>query len=174
VLGKPLGIGILSAALKKGELDAEGYRQMLETTTRLNTAGPDLADLEGVDALTDVTGFGLLGHLLEICRGSRLSAEIHFDDVPVLPAALEAARHGYATGASSRNWASYRGEVELPGGFAEWKHKLLTDPQTSGGLLVACAPEATESVLGVFRRHHFADAKVFGVLAEGRVQVAVR
>ncbi len=174
VLGKPLGVGVLSAALKKGELDAEGYRQMLDSTTRLNTAGADLADFEGVHALTDVTGFGLLGHLLEICRGSRLTAEISFDHVPILPAALDAARRGSATGASSRNWASYGHEVILPAGFEDWRQTLLTDPQTSGGLLAACAPDSVGSALGVFRDHGFGDVAVIGGLAEGRSRVTVR
>ncbi len=174
VLGKPLGVGILSAALKKGELDAAGYSQMLETTTRLNTAGADLAAFEGVHAMTDVTGFGLLGHLLEICRGSRLAAEINFDHVPVLPAALEAVHRGHATGASARNWASYGGEVILPAGFEDWQRAVLTDPQTSGGLLVACAAEAVGPALGVFQRHGFGEVAVIGTVAEGHAQVSVR
>ena len=91
ILGKGLGIGIMSAALKKGELSAEGYQQMLASTTQLNTPGSTLVDMPGVHALTDVTGFALLGHLLEICRGSKLGAEIHFDQLPILPVALELA-----------------------------------------------------------------------------------
>src|SRR6266513_1031910 len=118
VLGKPLGIGILSAALKKGKLSASGYKQMVEITTQLNTPGTALSEMEDVHALTDVTGFGLAGHLLEICRGSKLGAEIRFDDLPVLPEALEWVKEGTATGASDRNWKGYGHEVRMPAGAA--------------------------------------------------------
>src|SRR5688572_29754841 len=150
ILGKPLGVGILSAALKKGKLSAAGYAQMVEWTTKLNTPGEALADMPGVHALTDVTGFGLAGHLLEICRGSKLSAEVSFDALPFIPEALEWAKQGVATGASERNWKGYGAEVALTG--EEWKRKLITDPQTSGGLLVACAPQAERDVLREFER----------------------
>src|SRR5512145_1933110 len=128
ILGKPLGIGILSAALKKGKLSAAGYAQMLDWTTRLNTPGEALGDMPAVHALTDVTGFGLAGHLLEILRGSRLSAEISFDALPVIPEALEWVKQGTATGASDRNWKGYGHEVRMPAGVPEWKRKLLSDP----------------------------------------------
>src|SRR5688572_20026225 len=150
ILGKPLGVGILSAALKKGQLSEAGYRQMVDWTTRLNTPGEALADMDDVHALTDVTGFGLAGHLLEICRGSKLSAELAFKDLPLIPEALEWAKQGVATGASERNWKGYGAEVALTG--EEWKRKLITDPQTSGGLLVACAPQAERDVLREFER----------------------
>src|SRR5438552_2441225 len=136
ILGKPLGIGILSAALKKGKLSAEGYAEMLEWTTKLNTPGQALAEMEAVHALTDVTGFGLAGHLLEVCRGSHLSAQVSFEDLPMIEDAVSFAKQGIATGASDRNWNGYGAEVVLPADFPEWKKKLLCDPQTSGGLLV--------------------------------------
>ncbi|MDD5034269.1 MAG: selenide, water dikinase SelD, partial [Methylococcaceae bacterium] len=141
ILGKPLGVGVLGAALKKGRLNTEGYRQMMATATRLNDVGTTLGEREGVHAMTDVTGFGLLGHLLEICRGSSLKAEIRFSSLPVLPMALELAEQGYATGAAERLWASYGREVELGAGIEEWRRKFLCDPQTSGGLLVSCASD---------------------------------
>ncbi|OGA04276.1 MAG: selenide, water dikinase SelD, partial [Betaproteobacteria bacterium RIFCSPLOWO2_02_FULL_64_12] len=165
VLGKPIGVGMLSAALKKGKLSAAGYQQLLATTTTLNRPGTRLADLAQVHAMTDVTGFGLCGHLLEICRGSRLSATLNFDDIPVLSEALDWARQGTATGASERNWASYGREVRLPARWDEWKRNLLTDPQTSGGLLVACAPEAEAEVLAVFEQGGFAEARKIGTLS---------
>jgi selenide, water dikinase len=173
VLGKPLGVGILSAVLKKGRLSPEGYAEMLAATTKLNTAGVALSDLADVHALTDVTGFGLAGHLLEICRGSKLAATVKFDDVPLLPIAREWAAQGVATGASDRNWASYGNDVCLPAGFAEWKTNLLTDPQTSGGLLVTCAPDTVEAVIAEFRRDGFADASVIGHLAAGVPRMTV-
>ena len=158
ILGKPLGIGILSAALKKAKLSPNGYRQMLATTTQLNTPGLKLADLPGVHAMTDVTGFGLGGHLLEICRGSRLGASVRFNDLPVLEDALAWVKQGVATGASARNWAGYGHEVKCPGAFTDWERNLVTDPQTSGGLLVACAPAAVDDVLHIFRSEGFTHA----------------
>ncbi|HZS68241.1 MAG TPA: selenide, water dikinase SelD [Burkholderiales bacterium] len=150
ILGKPLGVGILSAALKKGKLSASGYAEMLKWTTRLNTPGQALAEMADVHALTDVTGFGLAGHLLEMCRGARLTAEVKFEALPLIAEALDWVKQGVATGASDRNWKSYGREVELPAGFADWQQKLITDPQTSGGLLVACAPQAVQRVLKEF------------------------
>ena len=173
VLGKPLGVGILSAVLKKGRLSAAGYAELVAATTKLNTPGVPLSALPGVHALTDVTGFGLAGHLLEICRGSKLAATVRFDDVPILPVARQWAAEGVATGASERNWLSYGAEVALPAGFAEWKTKLVTDPQTSGGLLVACSPESAETVIAEFRRDGFEDARVIGSFAAGMPRVTV-
>jgi selenide,water dikinase len=173
ILGKPLGIGILSAVLKKGKLSAAGYSAMLDWTTRLNTPGEALADLQGVHALTDVTGFGLAGHLLEILRGSKLGGEVKFDALPVIPEALEWARKGVATGASDRNWKGYGHEVALPRDFPDWKRKLLTDPQTSGGLLVCCAPEVVPTVLQAFREKGFNDACIIGKLYSGKPRLSV-
>ncbi len=171
ILGKPLGIGVLSAALKKGKLSESGYRQMIEWTTRLNTPGEKLADMPGVHALTDVTGFGLAGHLLEICRGSRLAAELDFSAIPTIPEALDWVKQGVATGASDRNWKGYGQDVRFSG--EEWKRKLLTDPQTSGGLLVACAAEAQDEVMRVFKEQNFGQASVIGGLSAGPAQIRV-
>ena len=173
ILGKPLGVGILSAALKKGRLDDAGYAQMIDATTRLNTPGIALAEMPGVHALTDITGFGLAGHLLELCRGSRLAAEVRLDALPVIGAALEWAKQGVATGASERNWSGYGADVALPAGAPDWVGKLLTDPQTSGGLLVACAPADAERVLEAFATEGFTDARAIGHLAEGPARVTV-
>jgi len=173
VLGKPLGVGILSAALKKGKLSSDGYRQMLATTTQLNTPGLKLAELPGVHAMTDVTGFGLAGHLLEICRGSGLGASVRFDDLPVLEDALAWVKQGVATGASARNWAGYGHKVICAADFTDWKRNLLTDPQTSGGLLVACAPEAADDVLRIFRSEGFAFASKIGVMTQGDAALTI-
>ena len=167
VLGKPLGVGILSAALKQGKLSDAGYRRMLECTTKLNTPGVEFADMPGVHALTDVTGFGLAGHLLEMCRGAKLRAEVRWSDVPVISEALDYVKAGVSTGASTRNWAGYGNEVRLRAGFADWERQLLTDPQTSGGLLVACAPQNEAEVLAIFRRHGFGEARRIGSFAAG-------
>ncbi len=173
ILGKPLGIGILSAALKKGQISAAGYAQMVEWTTKLNTPGQALAEMEEVHALTDVTGFGLAGHLLEVCRGSRLSAQVSFEDLPIIEEAVSFAKQGIATGASDRNWKGYGTEINLPKDFPEWKRKLLSDPQTSGGLLVACAPGAEKQVLKHFEKHGFSGPRAIGTLAAGRPAITI-
>ncbi|MBK0391794.1 selenide, water dikinase SelD [Ramlibacter algicola] len=175
VLGKPLGVGVLSAALKKEALDADGYARMLATTTKLNTPGPDLAALEGVHALTDVTGFGLAGHALELARGARLPVTLEWSKVPVLHGVRELAARGFVTGASGRNWAGYGADVTLPAGFEDVDQALLSDPQTSGGLLVSCAPSAVDRVLDVFRTHGFGQAAVVGeVGSAGAARLTIR
>ena len=168
ILGKPLGVGIFSAALKKGLLSDDQYAAMIEATTQLNTAGADLSAADGVHALTDVTGFGLLGHLLEITRASKLGAEVSMQRLPLLPGARDFAEAGHVTGASLRNWDSYGAEVALDASIADWQRALLTDPQTSGGLLVSCAPEARQAVLDVFQRHGFEAAAEIGRLVSGQ------
>jgi len=162
ILGKPLGVGVLSAALKKETLSAEGYAQMIEVTTHLNTPGPELARLPGVHALTDITGFGLAGHALELARGAQASITLDWAKVPLLPGVVDLARAGCVTGASGRNWAGYGAEVGLPAGFDAVHQALLSDPQTSGGLLVSCTPDAVDAVLAVFARHGFGQAAVVG------------
>jgi selenide,water dikinase len=156
ILGKALGVGFFSAALKKGLLSAHDYAAMIASTTQLNTPGRALACLAGVHAMTDVTGFGLLGHLVEICKASGVSAKIDYTALPVLPNALEYAAKGCVTGASGRNWASYGEHVSLQKkDLGELERALLTDPQTSGGLLVACAPEVVTEVLAIFLQEGF-------------------
>jgi selenide,water dikinase len=162
VLGKPLGVGVMSAALKKEALSADGYAQMIATTTKLNTPGPDLAALPGVHALTDVTGFGLAGHVLELARGANAAVRIDWPAVPLLAGVRALAEQGHVTGASGRNWEGYGAEIALPAGFADADHALLTDPQTSGGLLVSCDAASVDEVLAVFRRHGFDAAAVIG------------
>jgi selenide,water dikinase len=164
ILGKPLGVGVLSAALKKEALDAAGYAQMIATTTKLNTPGPELAALDGVHALTDVTGFGLAGHGLELARGAHCTVEIDWARVPLLDGVRALAAQGMVTGASGRNWAGYGKDVTLPAGFDSVDQALLTDPQTSGGLLVSCTPETVDQVLAIFRQHGFAAAAEIGTI----------
>jgi selenide,water dikinase len=162
VLGKPIGVGVMSAALKKGRLGDADYARMIATTTQLNTPGPELAALPGVHALTDVTGFGLAGHGLEMARGARCDVHIAWRDVPLLAGVRALAAQGLITGASGRNWAGYGHEVSLPDGFATEDRALLSDPQTSGGLLLSCTAAALDAVLDTFRRHGFAQAAVIG------------
>jgi selenide, water dikinase len=172
VLGKPLGVGVYSAALKQDKLGETQYRVMIETTTKLNTPGPRLARMDDVHALTDVTGFGLLGHLVEVCKGAGVRATVRWDAVPFLPEAETLARGGNITGASGRNWAGYGDLIDL-GGRDKTARALLTDPQTSGGLLVTCAPSAVDEVLAAFRAEGFDQAAVIGEIQSGAAGVEV-
>ena len=174
ILGKPLGVGVLSAAIKQDKIDDAGYREMIANTTKLNTPGRALSELAGVHALTDVTGFGLLGHLLELCRGARMGARLAMDDIPLLAGVERMAGEGLFTGASGRNWAAYGRDVDLGASITPARKALLTDPQTSGGLLVSCAPESVDEVLDIFRRDGFDRAAVIGEMGgdPARVRVA--
>ena len=168
VLGKPIGVGVLSAALKKNALDAAGYARLIATTTRLNTPGIALAAMPGVHAITDVTGFGLAGHALEMARGARLGVTIAWAKVPLLDGVAQMAGDGFVTGASGRNWAGYGAEVALDPALPPVARDLLTDPQTSGGLLVSCDPGSVNEVLAAFRAEGFDAAAVVGeVRADG-------
>lgn len=172
VLGKGLGVGILSAALKKNLLSEAGYQTMIDATTRLNTPGVALAACPGVHAMTDVTGFGLLGHALEIARGSGATVQLHASQVPYLPGVLDLLAQGCVTGASQRNWSSYSNAIDATD-LSDANRALLTDPQTAGGLLVACAPSSTELVLQTFHDHGFAQAAVIGSVHAGASRVQV-
>ncbi|MDX5445731.1 MAG: selenide, water dikinase SelD [Zoogloeaceae bacterium] len=164
ILTKPLGIGVLSAGVKKGRLADADYAEMLRWTTTLNRVGATLAKMPGVHALTDVTGFGLAGHLLEICRASGVAAQLDTAHLPFIDAALALAKTGVATGASTRNWASYGQSVQLPADAPEWLATLVTDPQTSGGLLIACDPSSEADVLAAIRDAQGHDGNVIGRL----------
>lgn len=173
ILGKPLGIGILGSAMKKGVLDVDGYRQLIDTTTQLNTVGADLAALPSVHALTDVTGFGLLGHLLELCRGANLGASIEASKLPLLPAAIAFAQQGIGPGAIGRNLASFGADVAFAEPVPDWLRNIMADAQTSGGLLASVAPECVDEVLALFRAHGFAAASVIGHMQPGASVVSV-
>jgi len=173
ILTKPLGVGIYSAALKKGALDGAGYAEMIASTTLLNRIGGDLSSNPAVHAITDVTGFGLLGHGLELARGSGLSVVIEAGKVPLFAHAERLAQDGFITGASKRNWASYGASVTLPAGLPDWRRDLLADPQTSGGLLIACAPDAAEAVLTTVLDAGYPAARIIGRTEAGTPGVRV-
>lgn len=142
-LTKPLGVGIITTAIKKNLLIEEGAKLALASMTQLNDVGTLLATLKGVHAMTDVTGFGLLGHLIEMCEASETSAEINFEAIPQLPYLQSYLDQGSYPGGTTRNWESYGEKVDLK----NKNHRLiLADPQTSGGLLVAVAPQSTTDV----------------------------
>jgi selenide,water dikinase len=168
ILSKPLGVGVLSAALKKELLSEAGYKEMIALTTKLNKPGVALSQLDGVHALTDVTGFGLAGHLLEMARGSNLMAQINWDAIPVVQEAIEHVKADIFTGASTRNWAGYGNEIKLASNIALWQQNLLTDPQTSGGLLIACAPEQEAEVLSILNLDGFTSAQKIGQFVLGK------
>jgi selenide,water dikinase len=173
VLGKPLGVGVLSAALKKGKLDAAGYAQLIATTTQLNKPGPQLADLPGVHAITDVTGFGLAGHALELARGAKLRVVLDWPALPLLPGVAAMAADGFVTGASGRNWAGYGADVTLSAALPAVAQDLLSDPQTSGGLLVSCDAASVDAVLRLFRDGGFGAAAVIGRVEAGAPGLSV-
>ena len=174
ILTKRLGVGIYSAALKRQQLNEASYREMIASTTQLNAVGADLAGMAGVHAVTDVTGFGLLGHLLEMCRSASLGADVTFEQVPVFSGARALALEGIGTGAAKRNWASYGHEVDIAGDAPDWQRGLLCDPQTSGGLLIACSTEAAPAVLGLLADRKFEHASVIGSLNSAEPRVHVR
>lgn len=173
ILTKPIGVGIYSAAIKKGALPPQGYPELIATTTLLNTVGIELARSADVHAITDVTGFGVLGHALEMARGSKLSLTIKADAIPLLADAASLAREGFVTGASLRNWASYGEHVVLPASCADWQRHLLSDPQTSGGLLVACAPERAAAIVQTIKAAGYPAAEIIGHAEAGAPVVKV-
>ncbi|MFZ1992114.1 MAG: selenide, water dikinase SelD [Alphaproteobacteria bacterium] len=173
ILTKPIGVGVYSAAIKKEALNTDDYQEMIATTTLLNKIGAELAQDDAVHAITDVTGFGLLGHGLEMARGSGLRLVLKVSEVPLLSRAAALAQEGFVTGASHRNWASYGGAVELPSNLPEWRRHLLTDPQTSGGLLVAVAPERAGALARMIREAGYPAARVIGRAETGAAGIKV-
>jgi selenide,water dikinase len=173
ILTKPIGVGIYSSAIKSNALTQGGYTEMIATTTLLNKIGAELGHDESVHAMTDVTGFGLLGHGLEMARGSQLRLVVRIDDVPLLSQAAVLAQQGFVTGASRRNWSSYGNDVEIPEEMSEWRLHLLADPQTSGGLLVAVASERAESILCMIRDAGCPFACIIGRMEDGAPAIKV-
>ncbi|HLQ84981.1 MAG TPA: selenide, water dikinase SelD [Salinisphaeraceae bacterium] len=173
ILSKPLGVGILAAALKRNALDAANYQALLASTTSLNTSGAKLGAHTDVHALTDVTGFGLLGHTLELCRGAGLHAELEYARLPWLGDTRELAAQGFVTGASARNWQACADTVTLAAALPALAQALLCDPQTSGGLLIACAPAAAADVLALLQADGCAQAAMIGRLQAGTPGVSV-
>jgi selenide, water dikinase len=173
ILTKALGVGIYSAAFKKGALSRDAYDEFIASTTLLNRIGAKLSENPAVHAMTDVTGFGLLGHALEMARGSRKTVTIDSSQLPYLRDAATLAQKGFVTGASGRNWKSYDASVTLPRETLEWQRQLYCDPQTSGGLLVACAPEHAEQLLKTIIAAGYPTARIIGGVKEGESRVVV-
>jgi selenide,water dikinase len=173
ILGKGLGMGFLSSAMKKGTLSPAGYREMVDTATRLNDIGAELAEAKLVHAQTDITGFGLLGHLTEVCQGSGVAAQLDMAAIPVLKEAGELARAGLNTGAAGRNRAAFSEGVVLPDDLPDWQRNLLYDPQTSGPLLVACDPDVADEVVALFHARGYDATAVIGHCSAGDPVVTV-
>jgi selenide,water dikinase len=173
ILTKGIGVGVYSAAFKKQELSNEAYAEMMASTTLLNRIGQTLGENSAVHAITDVTGFGVLGHALEVARGSGVSIDVSYDQIPLLSRAAALAKAGYVTGASGRNWESYGHDVILADNLPPWQKALLTDPQTSGGLLVACAADEAESIRGQIESAGYPMARIIGSVTSGRPQVRI-
>ena len=173
ILTKGIGVGIYSAAIKKGALPGSAYEEMLASTTLLNRIGAELASDPAVHGITDVTGFGLLGHGLEMARGSGLHLHLQAAEVPLLSEAAALAQQGFVTGASHRNWDSYGAQVTLSPDLSEAQRLLLTDPQTSGGLLIACAPEAADRLVERIRAAGYPLARRIGRAADGKPGISV-
>ena len=174
ILGKPIGIGILSHVLKNSSLSDSAYEKMIRYSTRLNSPGIRFGRMNSIHAMTDVTGFGLLGHLLEICRSSGVSAEINFSNIPFIPEAYEYAKEGNFTGASERNWSSYASNVNIFPGNEKWQISILCDPQTSGGLLLSADPSVTDEVLSIFHEMGFPEAGIIGTITESDIKSTVK
>ncbi|MCB0771589.1 MAG: selenide, water dikinase SelD [Flavobacteriales bacterium] len=170
-LTKPLGVGILSTAQKRGKLRAGDAHIARDLMCRLNTVGQALGNLTTVSALTDVTGFGLAGHLLEMCKGSGLSASIEFNKVPILPEARIYLAEGYYPDGALRNWKSYATRITGAGDME--RMFLLSDPQTSGGLLIAVAPEGRNEVEQLLTKHGL-DAACIGRMERTDVEPSIR
>ncbi|WP_114240351.1 selenide, water dikinase SelD [Dyella sp. C9] len=173
ILTKAIGVGIYSAAFKKQALPAEAYAEMLASTTLLNRVGHILAQDPDVHAITDVTGFGLLGHAMEMARASGLRLRIDQASIPWFTQAQALAQAGYVTGASKRNWSSYGHDVQLPDQLPEWQRALLTDPQTSGGLLVACPPERAAAIRAQIEAAGYPRASIIGNATAGTPGIEV-
>ncbi|UXM95278.1 selenide, water dikinase SelD [Bartonella sp. HY329] len=173
LLLKGLGVGIYSAAFKKAALSDSNYNEMVQSMTKLNTIGMELAKMDSVHAMTDVTGFGILGHALEMARGSNFELRLHFDRLPFLSDALKLANEGYITGASKRNFDSYGDAIRFEKALSDHQKALLTDPQTSGGLLIAVAPENAKDVMALALSSGYERASIIGEVVEGKPQIVV-
>lgn len=173
VLMKGIGVGVYSHAFKTGKLSNEAYQEMITSMTLLNKIGTELGNNEDVHALTDVTGFGILGHSLEMAQGSNVEIVIDYSKIPFLKQAEALAKDGCFTGASRRNWDSYGNHIALPKDFPDYKRLLLTDPQTSGGLLVSISPQKAQSLVAYAKSQGYPLSTIIGEVRTGSRQVVI-
>ena len=173
ILTKALGVGVYSAAFKKEALSSSAYEEMIASTTLLNRIGAELAKDSAIHAMTDVTGFGLAGHGLEMARSSKLALVVEMEKLPFLSNAETLAQEGFVTGASLRNWDSYGADVITRGDLPEWRRHLLTDPQTSGGLLISCDPVRADALLAMIVKAGYSAASIIGHTEIGSPSVRI-
>jgi len=169
-LTKPLGVGLITTAHKRGLASLEDLDAAKQSMLNLNRIGADLGGIEGVKAMTDVTGFGLLGHLVEMCQGSAVSALIHKDAVPVLPMVKHYIEQDCIPGGTERNWMSYGHHVSE---LTEAEIALLADPQTSGGLLVAVSEAGNDAFLQVVDNHGLSLSSIGELLPQKETLITV-
>ena len=174
ILGKGLGTGFMSNAVKSGTISDSGYAEMIASTTRLNDIGYDLGAREDVHAMTDITGFGLLGHLSEVCQGSGVGAKLELSAIPMLAAGRELAEAGINTGAANRNRIDFDDGISLPADLPRWCNNMLYDPQTAGPLLVVCDPSGADDILALFHDKGYAAATIIGECQTGEPLITVR
>lgn len=174
ILGKGLGTGFLANAVKSGTISDAGYAELIANATRLNDIGFDLGARREVHAMTDVTGFGLLGHLSEVCQGSNVAAELELQRIPMLTAGRKLAECGINTGAANRNRDDFKDSVNLPANLPQWCSNMLYDPQTAGPLLVACEPSAAKDILTLFHQKGYSDAAIIGKCQSGSPVITVK
>ena len=174
ILGKGLGTGFMSNAVKSGTISDSGYAELIASTTRLNDIGYDLGAREDVHAMTDITGFGLLGHLSEVCQGSGVGAKLELSAIPMLVAGRELAEAGINTGATNRNRIDFDDGISLPADLPQWRNNMLYDPQTAGPLLVACHPSGADDILALFHHKGYAAAAIIGECQTGEPLITVR
>ncbi len=167
MLTKGLGMGTFGSAERSGKLSPEAYEIMVTSGSQMNAVGAILSEIDGVSAATDVSGFGLLGHTLEIARASGLSATLRSEDIPILRFAADLAREGFSTGGAIRNWNSYGVDVHEATPLERWHRKLLSEPETSGGLLIGIAQSRVPDLLTCLQDKGFHQAAVIGDFQAG-------
>lgn len=174
VLMKGIGVGVYSHAFKTGKLSDEAYKEMISSMTLLNKIGTELGNNHDVHALTDVTGFGILGHSLEMAQGSNVEIDIYYSKIPFLKEAQALAKDGCFTGASRRNWDSYGEYIVLPENYPDYKRFLLTDPQTSGGLLLSVAPDKADGIVAFGKSQGYPLSTIIGEVHAGSPRVVIK
>lgn len=174
ILTKPLGSGIITTGIKKGRTDAAGEQRVIEVMTTLNRAGAEAMIEVGVNAATDVTGFGLLGHLLEMLKGGGLGARLEMDAIPLIEGATDLVEAGVCPGGTHRNLAQFGQRCDFDAAITETEQLLLADAQTSGGLLIACPADRADALLERLReRRTLAAARIGSLVADASERIAV-
>ncbi|MBH43501.1 MAG: selenide, water dikinase SelD [Rickettsiales bacterium] len=174
ILTKPLGTGILSAALKKNKIDRILYKELIENCIKLNDIGIELGKKKYISSITDVTGFGLLGHLKEVCMASNVSATIILKNLPKLKGVTKLINNSIYTAASTKNWKSYKNFVKNNNQLKKNERILLTDPQTSGGLLISCKNNKSKKVIELLKKNGYKSPKIIGFFSKSSPMICLK